>query len=40
MKSCFEVRYGGEIADMNLTREAYKVNDYIEAVEGWGDDMG
>lgn len=33
MKSCFEVRYGGEIADMNLIREAYRVNDYIEAVE-------
>ena len=33
MKSCFDVRYGGEIADMNLIREAYRVNDYIEAVE-------
>ena len=33
MQTCFDVRYGGEIADMNLIREAYQMNDYIEAVE-------
>ena len=33
MKSCFEVRYRGDIADMNLIRKAYQVNDYIAAVE-------
>lgn len=33
MQTCLEVRCRGEIADMNLIREAYKVNDYIEAVE-------
>lgn len=33
MQTCFDVRYGGEIADMNLIREAYREGDYIEAVE-------
>ena len=30
---CFDVRYRGEIADMELIRKAYRVDDYIEAVE-------
>jgi len=33
MISCFEVRYRGEIADMELIRKAYRVNDYIETME-------
>ena len=33
MISCFEVRYRGEVADMEQIREAYRVDDYIEAVE-------
>ena len=33
MTSYFEVRYRGEIADMNLIRGAYQVGDYIKGVE-------
>lgn len=31
--SAVDVRYRGEIADMNLIRRVYQVNDYIEAIE-------